>query len=84
MEEEASRKAGLTGGLRRQYRAFEELALERRLAESASRQQMPAAADLGRPSRCAGAVQRVHGASRARVRQGCAGGGVLARFERRV
>jgi colicin import membrane protein len=37
---EAQRKAGLTGGLRRQNRAFEALALERREEEAANRQRM--------------------------------------------
>ena len=37
---EASRKAALAGSLRRQYRAFEELAFERRAAETQSRQSM--------------------------------------------
>ena len=37
---EHQRKAGLTGGLRRQYRAFEALAAERREEEAAARQRM--------------------------------------------
>jgi len=37
---EAARKAGLTGGLRRQYRAMEALAVERRNEDTASRQKM--------------------------------------------
>lgn len=37
---EHQRKSGLTGGLRRQYRAFEALALERREEEAATRQRM--------------------------------------------
>jgi len=37
---EAARKAGLTGGLRRQYRAMEVLAVERRNEDTASRQKM--------------------------------------------